>query len=86
MINTVIRFILTGVVLGIVYGLLRVAPDLTPTQLAAFSTAIQGARGLDRILPVHEALDALNFEINMTLLFIPVFIVLKIRKWGAPNA
>lgn len=84
MISALLRFIVAGVVLGLAVAVLYGIRALPPDVLNGVVYLANAARGLDRILPVHEALAVLAFETSVSLVLLPVWIVLKLWKRFAP--
>lgn len=86
MISTLIRFVIASVVLGLVYAGLAAMSQLPDQVVEGIVTIVQFAHGLDAVLPVHEAIEVLLFEIGITALFLPVIIFLRLWKRFSPNA
>lgn len=86
MIATLIRFVIAAVVLGLVYAGLAAMSDLPQPVVDGLVTVVQFAHGLDTVLPVHEAIEILTFEVGITALFIPVVLFLRLWKRFSPNA
>lgn len=84
MISALLRFIVAGVVLGLVVAVLYGIRTLPPEVVSGLLYLSNAARGLDRILPVHESLAVLAFEVSISLVLLPVWIVLRLWKRFSP--
>jgi len=84
MISALLRFLTAGVVLGLVVAVFYGIRALPPDVVSGLLYLAHAARGLDRILPVHEALAVLAFEVSISLILLPVWVVLRLWKRFAP--
>jgi len=80
MIQTLLKILIGSLFLGLTYSILYSLRALPPDVVNGIAYLVQAARGLDRILPVHEALAVLLFELTISLTLLPLWIFLKLWK------